>query len=129
VDFQYDGDFSEASTDPETGSDPEILSKHDNKLAREMPWYYSVKPTLESTQHTWRCPFCNDYQLDLLKPTEDELEELPDHYADLLRSREWTTVTDPDLVAAFGYLVNTHYKEHLTGAGVQILANREKVIN
>jgi hypothetical protein len=129
VDFQYDSDFSEASTDPETASDSEFRSKHDTQLARQIPWYYSVKPTLESTQHTWRCPLCDNYQLDLLKPTEEELEGLPDHYADLLRFRKWTAVTDPNLVTAFGYLVNTHYKEHLTGAGIHILANGEKVTN
>ncbi|XP_006458049.1 hypothetical protein AGABI2DRAFT_115068 [Agaricus bisporus var. bisporus H97] len=125
VDFQYDSDFSEASTDPET-SEQESDLEHDPKLAREMPWYYSVPPTLESTQHTWRCPFCNNYQLDLLKPEEDELEILPVRYADLLRLRQWTTVTDPDVVTAFGHLVNNHYKQHLAEVMVQIVADEEK---
>lgn len=62
-----------------------------------------------------------------MKPEEDELEILPVRYADLLRLRQWTTVTDPDVVTAFGHLVNNHYKQHLAEVMVQIVADEEKV--
>lgn len=57
----------------------------------------------------------------------DELEDIPDYYAELLRSKEWTTVSEPNVLMAFGHLVNNHYNGHLRALGIQAVTNDNKV--
>lgn len=127
VEYHYDSDFSEGSTPPATDSESDTDSQHDERLAARVPWYCRVPPTLESTQHVWRCPGCGDYRIDLLQPDEDELEEIPEYYAELLRLRNWSKVTEPDVMMAFGYLVNNHYTGHLKALGIQLVTDDNKV--
>ncbi|KAF9454571.1 hypothetical protein P691DRAFT_655722 [Macrolepiota fuliginosa MF-IS2] len=126
VDYLYDDSFSEASTPPATDSESEADLQHDKQLT-QMPWYCGLPPALEPTQHVWRCPGCSDYEIDLLQPAEDELEDIPEAHAELLRTKAWAKVTDPDVVAAFGYLVNNHYAGHMKGLGMQLATDNNKV--
>lgn len=62
-----------------------------------------------------------------MQPDEDELEEIPEHHAELLRSKNWAKVTDPDVTEAFGCLVKNHYASHLRALGIQTVIGDNKV--
>ncbi|KAF5358465.1 hypothetical protein D9756_001489 [Leucocoprinus leucothites] len=124
IEFQYDSDFSEASTPPASDSESEAA---DQRLVEKVPWYCRVPPELEESQHVWRCPGCKTYHIDLLHPAEEELEEIPEYYAEILRSKDWQKVTDARLLTAFGHLVSNHYEEHLKKLGIQLVTEDGEV--
>ncbi|KAJ3565004.1 hypothetical protein NP233_g7923 [Leucocoprinus birnbaumii] len=118
--FQYDSDFSEASTPPLSDSESEVA---DQRLLEKIPWYCRVPPELES-HHLWRCPGCRVYQIDLLHLDDDELEEIPEQFAKTLRSIRSKADDVPksdEVLVAFGHLVHQHYERHLRELGVQIV--------
>ncbi|KXN86909.1 hypothetical protein AN958_09504, partial [Leucoagaricus sp. SymC.cos] len=127
IKYHYDNDFEEASTPPASDSDSQS-DEESQELVDKLPWFCCIPPRLEASQHVWRCPGCRVYQIDLFSPDEDELEEIPENYADILRSRRWRKVTDPEVLTAFGFLVNKHYREdHLRDAGIELIMENTKV--
>jgi len=125
VDYQYDSDFSEASTS--SASDPESEAA-DQKMLEKVPWFCRIPPKLETSQFVWRCPGCKVFQIDLLHVDEDKLEKIPKPYAEMLRTRNWQKIRDPELQMAFGYLVHNHYKEHMKASGSQFVTKDGKVM-
>ncbi|KXN90571.1 hypothetical protein AN958_04023, partial [Leucoagaricus sp. SymC.cos] len=84
--------------------------------------------TLEAFQHVWWCPDCRVYQIDLFSPDEDDLEEIPENYVDILRSRRWHKVMDPKVLTAFGFLINKYYhEEHLRDTSIELIMENTKV--
>ena len=127
IEFQYDSDFSEASTPSTSTSDSESEAV-DPKMLEKVPWYCRVPPRLEVSQFVWQCPGCRVYQIDLLDVDEDELEKIPAPYAQILRTRNWQKITDSEVLTAFGHLVSNHYEEHLKRLGLQLVTKDGKVI-
>jgi len=125
VEFQYDSDFSEASTP--SASDPESEAA-ESKLLEKVPWYCRTPPVLEASQFVWRCPGCRVYQINLLHVDEDELEKIPNPYAEMLRTRKWQNITDSEVQMAFMHLVSNHYNEHLKESELQLVITNGKVI-
>ncbi|KXN85820.1 hypothetical protein AN958_10810 [Leucoagaricus sp. SymC.cos] len=127
VKYHYNSDFEEASTPPASDSDSQSDEKS-QELVDKPPWFCCIPPRLEASQHVWRCPDCRVYQIDLFSPDEDDLEEIPENYADILRSRRWCKVTDPKVLTAFGFLVNKYYREeHLRDASIELIMENTKV--
>jgi hypothetical protein len=124
--FHYDSDFSDVSIPDESDSEFEPDDLH---LMDRAPWYCRVPPTLEVSQHVWACPGCKTYKIDLLQPDDDELEEIPVRYAEILRSKNWQKVTDSEVLMALGYLVSNHYAEHLRSVGIQFVTQGDKVLS
>lgn len=129
AEYQYDSDFSEASTVATTDSEDEDSTDSENtqQLDAKVPWYCLNPPILECAQHVWKCPGCDHYAIDLLQPDEDELEEIPEHYAELLRLKNWTKVTEQDVVDALACLVDNHFTSHLRALGIQTVTKDDKV--
>jgi len=124
TEFQYDSDFSEASTS--SASDPESEAA-ESKLLEKVPWYCRTPPVLEASQFVWRCPGCKVYQINLLHVDEDELEKIPNPYAEMLRTRNWRNITDSEVQMAFMHLVSNHYNEHLKVSELQLVIIDGKV--
>lgn len=111
--FQYDPDFSEASTDASLDSEDESFYP-----ISKIPYFCLKPPEIPNGRFVWSCPGC-DYGVDLLNLSPDILHHLPDDTKRLLRHKSWKVKDEPIQCLLF-QVVSDHYKDHhLPPNGVQ----------
>jgi hypothetical protein len=117
--FQYDSDFSEASTnassDVEDDLEPSIKSK--------IPYFCLKPPDIPNGRFVWNCLGC-DYYIDLLNLSPDILNHLPDDTKRVLGGKSWKVKEEP-IQRLLCQAVSNHYRDrHLSDLlDVQSLGN------
>lgn len=110
--FQYDSDFSEASTNASSDSEDEPLYP-----ISKIPYFCLKPPDIPNGRFAWNCPGC-DYYVDLLNLSPDILNHLPDDTKRVLSGKTWKIKEEPIQRLLF-QLVSNHYGDHHLPSGVQ----------
>ena len=121
--FQYDSDFSEASTNASSDSEDEPLSSVSSKI----PYFCLKPPDIPNGRFVWNCRGSGcDYYVDLLNLSPDILNHLPDDTKRVLGGKSWKIKEEPIQRLLF-QMVSNHYKDyHLSDvveASVQVSGN------
>ncbi|PFH44897.1 hypothetical protein AMATHDRAFT_72160 [Amanita thiersii Skay4041] len=126
VEFQYDSDFSEDSTPPDSENDDEIEnSEQVIELMSRVPWYCWKAPTIPAGHFIWNCPGC-DYAINFLNLTPKDVEPLGPELGKYLRSKKWPSLREEMASHGFGLMVGNHYNWHMHEKGVQLVKKGEK---
>ena len=120
--FQYDSDFSEASTN-DASSDSEDESLYPNS---KIPHFCLIPPDIPNGRFVWNCRGC-DFYIDLLNLSPDILNHLSDDTKRGLGGKSWKIKEGPVQRLLF-QTVSKHYRDnHLSdGASTTIQASGNK---
>ena len=111
--FQYDSDFSEASTNASSDSEDEPFYP-----ISKIPYFCLKPPEIPNGRFTWNCPGC-DYYVDFLNLSPDVLGRLPDDTKRVLGSKSWK-IKDEFIQRLLFQVVSDHYRDcHFLPNGVQ----------
>ncbi|KAF8969445.1 hypothetical protein BDZ97DRAFT_1915399 [Flammula alnicola] len=122
VPFQYDSDFSDASTP--NASDTELESKVPTHWNGAPHFCFRV-PRIPNGGFTWRCPGCS-HTIDLLNISPQNLGLLPNETVRILSGKSWRVHDDPVQDALF-LMVSHHYKiDHLNANGMEIQPSKKQ---
>lgn len=114
--FQYDSDFSEASTNASSDSEDETFYP-----ISKIPHFCLKPPEIPNGRFMWCCPGCDHY-VDLLNLSPDILDHLPDDTKRVLSGKSWKVKEEPIQRLLF-QLVSNHYRDfHLLPNGIQVQA-------
>ena len=122
VQFQYDSDFSEASTPPESDSDEEPSNP---ELVARVPRYCWRPPHIPAGRFVWDCPGC-DYYIDFLDLKKEDLEPLTKELSQYMTSKKWQSIGDDKVREAFALMAGHHYTWHMQKNGVQLVQKGNK---
>jgi hypothetical protein len=109
--FQYDSDFSEASTNASDFEDEPLYP------ISKIPYFCLRPPDIPNGRFVWNCPGC-DYYVDLLNLSPDILNHLPDDTKRVLGGKSWKVKEEPIQRLLF-QLVSNHYRDYHLSDGVQ----------
>ena len=114
--FQYDSDFSEASTIDDAPSDSEDKPLYP---ISKIPYFCLVPPDIPNGRFVWNCRGC-DYYIDLLNLSPDILNHLPDDTRRVLGGKSWKVKDEPIQRLLF-QTVSNHYRDYhlLSSEGVR----------
>jgi hypothetical protein len=110
--FQYDSDFSEASTIASSDFEDEPLYP-----ISKIPHFCLQPPDIPNGRFVWNCPGC-DYYVDLLNLSPDNLTHLPNDTKRVLGGKSWTIKEEPIQRLLF-QLVSHHYRDYHLPSDVQ----------
>ena len=110
--FQYDSDFSEASTNASSDSEDESLYP-----ISKIPYFCLKPPDIPNGRFVWNCRGC-DYYIDLLNLSPDILNHLPDDTKRVLGGKSWKVKEEPIQRLLF-QVVSNHYRDYHLSNGVQ----------
>ena len=103
--FQYDSDFSEASTIASSDSEDEPLYP-----ISKIPYFCLKPPDIPNGRFVWNCLGC-DYYVDLLNLSPDILNHLPNDTKRVLGGKSWKIKEEPIQRLLF-QVVSNHYRDH-----------------
>ena len=103
--FQYDSDFSEASTNASSDSEDEPLYP-----ISKIPYFCLQPPEIPNGRFVWNCLGC-DYYIDLLNLSPDILNHLPNDTKRVLGGKSWKVKEEPIQRLLF-QVVSNHYRDH-----------------
>ena len=109
--FQYDSDFSEASTIASSDSEEELYP------VSKIQYFCLQPPEIPNGRFVWNCPGC-DYYVDLLNLSPDILNHLPDDTKRVLGGKSWKIKEEPIQRLLF-QLVSNHYRDHHLPSGAR----------
>ncbi|KAF9057954.1 hypothetical protein BJ165DRAFT_95330 [Panaeolus papilionaceus] len=114
--FQFDSDFSEASTEYDSDNSSEL----DFQITSQIPPFMFESPTLPAGSFDWRCPSpgCS-FAIDLLSVPASLLSKLPLQQQQFVISRCWT-LKDARIQEILNQLVSGHYEGHLSDLGFSL---------
>ena len=121
----YDSDFSRSSS----SDAPEVEDfTPDPELVALVPACFWHPPVLPAAGFMWHCPVtaCT-YSMDLLRPTNDDVEGLPGKEVNHLRAKQWTSRHDDRVMEDFYRMVSRHWCSHLDKDGIQVKHSNTKV--
>ncbi|PFH50091.1 hypothetical protein AMATHDRAFT_48221 [Amanita thiersii Skay4041] len=105
VEFQYDADFSEYSTLPDSENDDEIENPEQViDLVSRVPWYCWKAPTIPAGHFIWNCPGCG-YAINFLKLTPKDVEPLGPEFGRYLRDKKWLSLREEMASHGFGLIL------------------------
>jgi hypothetical protein len=110
--FQYDSDFSEASTNASSDVEDEPLYP-----ISKIPYFCLEPPDIPNGRFVWSCLGC-DYYVDLLNLSPDILNLLPDDTKRVLGGKSWKVKDEPIQRLLF-QMVSNHYRDYHLSNGVQ----------
>lgn len=122
--FQYDSDFSDASTPGEADSEEDLPTPPPELLAR-IPHYIWQPPAMWAYRFRWDCPGC-DYTIDFLNLQQEHLALLPNDLAEYVASKKWESIVEDRIVQAFGVMARHHYLCHLHQVGAELVCRNGK---
>ena len=114
--FQYDSDFSEASTDAASDFGDESFYP-----ISKIPYFCLKPPDIPNGRFVWSCPGC-DYCVDLQNLSPDILNHLPDDTKRVLGGKSWKVKEEPIQRLLF-QVVSNHYRDYHLSDGVQASSN------
>lgn len=124
--FQYDSDFSEASTPGETDSEDDLPPPPPPELLARIPHYIWQPPAMWAYRFRWDCPGC-DYTIDFLNLQKEHLDLLPTDLAEYIASMRWNCIKEDRVVEAFGIMARQHYLWHMHQVGAELVYKNGKV--
>lgn len=108
--FQYDSDFSEATTADSSDSDSD-RGRPTLALSARIPGFLHEVPKIRSAHFTWYCQGC-DHAINLLDIPPDYLALLSPETAHVIKhTRSWK-VNDTPIQEALYLMVEKHYSVH-----------------
>ena len=110
--FQYDSDFSEASTNASSDFEDESLYS-----ISKIPYFCLKPPDIPNGCFVWNCQGC-DYYVDLLNLSPDILNHLPDDTKRVLGGKSWKVKEEPIQRLLF-QVVSNHYRDYHLSNGDQ----------
>ena len=125
VDFQYDSDFSEASTVPASDSEDDDIDPRAAELLARVPKYCWYPPSIPAGRFIWNCPGC-EYSIDFLNLKKCDLEALSEEEGRYMAQKMWKSMHDEEVRMAFTLMSAKHYFEHMHNRGVDIVQRRDK---
>ena len=124
--FQYDSDFSEATTADSSDSESD-LGRPTLALSARIPRFLHEVPKIRSAHFTWYCQGC-DHTINLLDLPPDCLALLSAETAHVIKhTRSWK-VNDTPIQEALYLMVEKHYAErHLMPHNIQFTTKNQNV--
>lgn len=110
--FQYDSDFSEASTNAHSDIEDESLFPN-----FKIPYFCLKPPDIPNGRFVWSCPGC-EYNVDLMNLSPDILNQLPGDTKRVLGGKSWKVKEEPIQRLLF-QVVSNHYRDYHLSDTVQ----------
>jgi hypothetical protein len=123
----YDSDFSRSSSSA-SDSEADLNYTPDPELLALVPACFWHPPVLPAAGFMWHCPVtaCT-YSMDLLRPTNDDVEGLPSKEVNHLRAKQWVSRHDDRVMEDFYRMVSRHWCSHLDNDGIRVKHTDTKV--
>ncbi|KAF9481819.1 hypothetical protein BDN70DRAFT_991563 [Pholiota conissans] len=110
--FQYDSEFSNATTSESSESDSELLS-YSSQILQTL----HTPPAIQTGYFIWHCQLCA-HAIDLLSIPVDYLEILPHQIIHILNTKSWNVNDDPVKEALYLMVSHHHKTAHFHAAGL-----------